>query len=31
MNGKGVLRRHGVVKYEGNFLNGKMTGLGKMY
>jgi hypothetical protein len=31
MHGLGVLRRLGVIKYEGNFLNGKINGLGKMF
>ena len=26
-----MLRRLGVIKYEGNFLNGKINGLGKMF
>jgi hypothetical protein len=31
MHGLGALRRLGVIKYEGNFLNGKINGLGKMF
>ena len=31
MHGKGVLRRNGVVKYEGFFKNGKINGLGKLF
>ena len=31
MHGLGVLRRNGIIKYEGNFSNGKIDGLGKMF
>lgn len=31
MHGKGVLRRNGIIKYEGYFTEGKMNGFGKMF
>ena len=30
MNGYGVLRRNGFIKYEGEFVNGMIEGFGKM-
>jgi hypothetical protein len=31
MNGQGILRKHGFIKYEGNFKEGKIQGLGKYF
>lgn len=31
MHGLGMLRKNGFVKYEGNFIDGKIQGFGKMH